>query len=166
MEKMSSIIRREFKKGDDIRDAGLTAPDDVIRYKDIAYGKDSAMQVLDVYRPKDTEGNLPVIVSVHGGGWVYGDKELYQYYCMSIAQRGFAVVNFTGWHRSISFRHLWKIRTVFLHGFLIIKINMAWTWRIFLQWAILPVDRFFHCMQISVRMQSMQKNMISRYRKD
>ena len=36
MEKMSSIIRREFKKGDDIRDAGLTAPDDVIRYKDIA----------------------------------------------------------------------------------------------------------------------------------
>lgn len=95
MEKMSSIIRREFKKGDDIRDAGLTAPDDVIRYKDIAYGKDSAMQVLDVYRPKDTEGNLPVIVSVHGGGWVYGDKELYQYYCMSIAQRGFAVVNFT-----------------------------------------------------------------------
>ena len=49
---MSSIIRREFKKGDDIRDAGLTAPDDVIRYKDIAYGKDSAMQVLfflDVY---------------------------------------------------------------------------------------------------------------------
>ena len=70
MEKMSSIIRREFKKGDDIRDAGLTAPDDVIQYKDIAYGKDSAMQVLDVYRPKDTEGNLPVIVSVHGGGWV------------------------------------------------------------------------------------------------
>ena len=75
---MSSIIRREFKKGDDIRDAGLTAPDDVIQYKDIAYGKDSAMQVLDVYRPKDTEGSLPVIVSVHGGGWVYGDKELYE----------------------------------------------------------------------------------------
>ena len=95
MEKMSSIIRREFKKGDDIRDAGLTAPDDVIRYKDIAYGKDSAMQVLDVYRPKDTEGNLPVIVSVHGGGWVYGDKELYQFYGMTLAQRGFAVVNFT-----------------------------------------------------------------------
>ena len=39
--------------------------------------------------------NLPVIVSVHGGGWVYGDKERYQYYCMSLAQRGFAVVNFT-----------------------------------------------------------------------
>lgn len=26
---------------------------------------------------------------------MYGDKERYQYYCMSLAQRGFAVVNFT-----------------------------------------------------------------------
>lgn len=52
---------------------------------------------LDVYRPKATniEEKLPVIVSVHGGGWVYGDKEGYQYYCMSLAQRGFAVVNFS-----------------------------------------------------------------------
>jgi acetyl esterase/lipase len=49
-----------------------------------------------VYRPKEQEGKvLPVIVSVHGGGWVYGDKERYQYYCMSLAQNGFAVVNYT-----------------------------------------------------------------------
>lgn len=48
MEKMSSIVRRQFKEGDDIRDAGLTTPEDVIRYDDIAYGKDSEMQVLDV----------------------------------------------------------------------------------------------------------------------
>jgi acetyl esterase/lipase len=49
-----------------------------------------------VYRPKDREGEiLPVIVSVHGGGWMYGDKERYQFYCMSLAQKGFAVVNYT-----------------------------------------------------------------------
>ncbi len=36
---------------------------------------------------------LPVIVIVHGGGWVYGTKEVYQFYGMSLAQRGFAVVN-------------------------------------------------------------------------
>ena len=70
MEKMSSIIRREFKKGDDARDAGLTTPEDVVRYDDISYGSESEMQVLDVYRPKDKEDLLPVIVSVHGGGWV------------------------------------------------------------------------------------------------
>lgn len=96
MSAVSDFIRKSFKEGDDIRDAGLQAPEDVIRYDDILYGADPKWQVLDVYRPKGREGEkLPVIVSVHGGGWVYGDKERYQYYCMSLAQRGFAVVNFT-----------------------------------------------------------------------
>lgn len=95
MSQVSDTVRQMFKEGDDIRDAGLTTPDDIVRYDDIAYG-DDPMQVLDVYRPTDAEGErLPVIVSVHGGAWVYGDKERYQYYCMSLAQHGFAVVNFT-----------------------------------------------------------------------
>ena len=51
---------------------------------------------LDVYRPKlNIKGKLPVIMSVHGGGWVYGDKDVYQWYCMNLAQRGFAVVNYS-----------------------------------------------------------------------
>lgn len=96
MSKISDEIRRNFKAGDDIRDAGLTTPEDVVRYDDIPYGSKSHWQALDVYRPRKAEGRaLPVIVSVHGGGWVYGDKERYQYYCMSLAQRGFAVVNFS-----------------------------------------------------------------------
>lgn len=99
MEKMSEIIRREFARGDDIRDAGLTSPADILRWNDIVYAKREKfcddLQKLDVYRPKEKEGKLPVIVSVHGGGWVYGDKERYQYYCMDLAQRGFCVVNFS-----------------------------------------------------------------------
>lgn len=96
MSKASDTVRIEFKRNDDIRDAGLTTPEDIMRYDDIVYGADPKWQSLDVYRPKAAEGKkLPVIVSVHGGGWVYGDKERYQFYCMSLAQRGFAVVNFT-----------------------------------------------------------------------
>jgi len=87
-------MRRGMKKGDAQRDAGLTTPEDIFRVDDISYGAHK-MNVLDVYRPKNVAGKLPVIVSVHGGGWIYGDKELYQHYCMSLAQRGFAVVNFT-----------------------------------------------------------------------
>lgn len=34
------------------------------------------------------------IISVHGGGWVYGSKEQYQFYGMRLAQRGFTFVNF------------------------------------------------------------------------
>lgn len=96
MSQASDTVRREFKKGDDIRDAGLTTPEDIVRYDNLVYGEDPVWQSLDVYRPKCAEGRkLPVIVSVHGGGWVYGDKERYQFYGMNLAQRGFAVVNFT-----------------------------------------------------------------------
>lgn len=91
----SEKLRMEFKKNDDIRDAGLITPEGIIRYDDIYYGEDETWQKLDVYRPKYISGNLPVIISVHGGGWVYGDKERYQYYCMELAMQGFAVVNFT-----------------------------------------------------------------------
>lgn len=96
MSQVSDMVRLEFGRGDDIRNAGLTTPDDIIRYDDIVYGEDPKWQALDIYRPKAAVGKkLPVIVSVHGGGWVYSDKERYQYYCMSLAQRGFAAVNFT-----------------------------------------------------------------------
>jgi acetyl esterase/lipase len=84
-----------FGEGDAIRDEGLTTPEDIERKDNIVYGADPKWQILDVYRPKEAKGKLPVIVSVHGGGWVYGDKERYQFYCMSLAERGFAVVNFT-----------------------------------------------------------------------
>lgn len=88
-------IRHQFAKNDAKRDAGLTTPPDVERFDDLAYGPDKKWNKLDLYRPKGAEGKLPVIVSVHGGGWVYGDKELYQYYCMSLVKHGFAVVNFS-----------------------------------------------------------------------
>lgn len=96
MSATSDVVRKMFKEGDDIRDAGLTTPEDVARIDNIRYAEDDPCQLLDIYRPSDAAGQrIPVIVSVHGGGWVYGDKERYQYYCMSLAQHGFAVVNFT-----------------------------------------------------------------------
>ena len=95
MSAASDTMRREWAIGDAKRDEGLTTPEDVQRFDDIRYGDDPRWNVLDVYRPKEESGKLPVIVSVHGGGWVYGSKEVYQFYCMSLAQRGFTVVNFT-----------------------------------------------------------------------
>lgn len=88
-------VRKEFKAFDDIRDKGLTTPEYLIRYDDIIYGQNKEWQKLDLYIPNDYVGSLPVIVSVHGGAWVYGDKERYQYYCMNLVKYGFAVVNFT-----------------------------------------------------------------------
>jgi len=89
------IFKKRCIKADGNRDKNNKTPDTIKRFDDITYGENTKYQILDVYRPKDVEGELPVIVSVHGGGWVYGDKEVYQYYCMSLAKMGFVVVNFT-----------------------------------------------------------------------
>ena len=89
-------IRKDYGTGDYERDRNQTTPMEIQRFDDIVYGTDPRWQVLDIYRPKKEDGKkLPVIVSVHGGAWVYGTKETYQYYGMSLAKRGFAVVNFT-----------------------------------------------------------------------
>ena len=91
----SFIFRKMCTKSDTERDRGLTTPDEIERFDDIQYGEDKKWNLLDVYRPRSAAGvRLPVIVSFHGGGWVYGDKEVYQYYCMELAKRGFAVVNY------------------------------------------------------------------------
>ncbi len=88
-------IRNGMHEGDEIRDTGLTTPANIVRYDDIQYGEDKKWNVLDVYHLEGVNSPQPTIVSIHGGGWVYGDKERYQYYCMDLALRGFTVVNFT-----------------------------------------------------------------------
>lgn len=88
------VIRKEWAESDARRDAGLTTPPQIERFDSLVYGADPVWQSLDVYRPRAQAGKLPVIVSFHGGAWVYGSKEVYQYYCMDLALRGFAVVNY------------------------------------------------------------------------
>ena len=85
-------FREGCLKNDTERDRGLTDPADIEHFDDILYGGDSEWNLLDVYRPKGA-GKLPVIVNFHGGAWVYGSKLTYRYYCMYLAQQGFAVVN-------------------------------------------------------------------------
>ena len=77
MSELSDKIRSEFKKADDERDALMNTPEDIERWDNIVYGHDDReMQRLDVYRPKQAQGeDLPIIISVHGGAWMYGDKD-------------------------------------------------------------------------------------------
>lgn len=93
---ITRAVRFVFGEGDERRDKNLTTPDTITRYDNILYGKDPVYQSLDIYVPKGTENQiLPTIISVHGGGFVYGTKENYQFYCMDLATRGFKVVNFS-----------------------------------------------------------------------
>ena len=87
------IFRTMCKMNDNKRDKGLTVPDGVKCFNNIRYGKDKEYNSMDIYVPKTHKGKLPVIVSFHGGGWVYGTKDTYKYYCMSLVEQGYAVVN-------------------------------------------------------------------------
>jgi|SRR5262252_3773333 len=48
---------------------------------------------LDVYTPADGKGPTPVVVVIHGGGWIEGTKEERALEIMPYLQMGFAAVN-------------------------------------------------------------------------
>ena len=81
-------------RSDKKRDASIALPTGVTEYRDISYGCHGQDNLLDVYCPEGTTESLPTIVSIHGGGYVYGTKEIYRRYGMDMARRGFAFVNF------------------------------------------------------------------------
>ena len=91
----SFMFRRGVSRVDRKRDQAIPLPQGVIECRNIAYGSHPKWNLLDVYHPQGAKGHLPTIVSVHGGGFVYGDKEVYRRYCMDLARRGFSVVNFS-----------------------------------------------------------------------
>lgn len=94
IQKKVNILRKAWAEGDAKRDANLKEPEDLIKYRDLSYGPYGEASLLDVYRPDNREGEkLPVLINVHGGGFFYGDKNLYRFYAMDMARFGFAVVN-------------------------------------------------------------------------
>ncbi len=73
----------------------VAPPEKVRRYDDISYGPTKKWNTLDLYcYQRSSNIPLPVIINVHGGAWVSGSKESSQEYCLNLAKRGFAVVNF------------------------------------------------------------------------
>lgn len=88
------LFRYGAEKSDRKRDAAIPLPAGVTECRDISYGSHGADNLLDVYYPEGTSTPLPTIVSIHGGGYVYGSKEIYRRYGMDMARRGFAFINF------------------------------------------------------------------------
>ena len=84
------------ERSDRKRDEGLVIPEDVEYIRDIRYGRNQKYHELDICWPKseDDGKKYPVIISIHGGGYVYGTKEVYQFYAADLASHGYAVVNF------------------------------------------------------------------------
>lgn len=61
---------------------------------DIPYINDGTRQhKLDIYYKEGIQDKQPVIIDIHGGGWMYGTKEINKYYNMVLASRGYTVVS-------------------------------------------------------------------------
>lgn len=90
----SFMFRLGATIGDYKRDRKIPYPEGMTCCCNMTYGAYGKWSLLDVYYPTGTKEALPTIVSIHGGGYVYGTKEIYRRYGMDMARRGFAFVNF------------------------------------------------------------------------
>lgn len=62
-------------------------------YRNVPYTEaDQARQTLDIYLPLERDETMPVIVMVHGGGFVFGDKFTMNAPARHFAARGYAVI--------------------------------------------------------------------------
>lgn len=59
--------------------------------ENLIYDGDNTL--MDIYHPKGTDDLLPVIVWVHGGGFIGGNKENTRAYAMTLASHGYVVAN-------------------------------------------------------------------------
>lgn len=93
MEKIFYKQRADFERSSAARDKELTFPEDVCETKDIRYSEDACdAHRMDIFRPKGREQEiLPVIVNIHGGGLVLGNKEYNRFYCAKLSEQGFLV---------------------------------------------------------------------------
>lgn len=65
----------------------------VTRLEDIPYIDDGTNEhMLDIFYPENTEEKLPVIIDIHGGGLMMGDKDSNRVYCSVLAARGYTVI--------------------------------------------------------------------------
>lgn len=88
------VVRFLFDRAGNARNELLLdqVPGGICTRSAIRYGEQPD-ELLDVHRPEDAgDGPLPVIVWIHGGGWVSGGREQIANYLKIVAHAGFAVV--------------------------------------------------------------------------
>lgn len=92
--KIMQVSWKFCDKSDKENHATQTPPENVVKVKDIPYIDDgNPYHKLDVFYPegKIAKEGLPVIIDIHGGGWMYASKDLNEYYCMELANKGYCV---------------------------------------------------------------------------
>ena len=73
-------------------DAANPFPEDVLLTADADYmGDGRPCHRMDIFRPREATEALPVLVNIHGGGFLLGKKEANRLFCADMCRRGFVV---------------------------------------------------------------------------
>ena len=73
-------------------DAANPFPEDVLLTADADYmGDGRPCHRMDIFRPREAKEALPVLVNIHGGGFLLGKKEANRLFCTDMCRRGFVV---------------------------------------------------------------------------
>ena len=88
------IMRKFFEKPDISRPEKYEKIKESTRiYKDLTYPSKYSDNTLDIYVPEKHLDKFPVILWIHGGAYVGGDKGDVRYYARKLAAEGYAVVS-------------------------------------------------------------------------
>ncbi len=102
---------RQWHHNNLIVDASELAP--MFRVEDHTIRLPAAQLPARVYWPSDAQG-LPILYFVHGGGWVLGDLDSYDYMCRQIAEQAQCITVSVGYRRAPEHKFpgpLWDVYT-------------------------------------------------------
>ena len=88
-----SAVKFRLNHALDLSEMKEIPPDGLREYRDIPYVNRSGKKLLmDIYEPETAaEAELPVIINIHGGALIEGDKNLSTGFCRQLAKRGYLV---------------------------------------------------------------------------
>ncbi len=88
-----SITKKNLSRALDLSKTKEIPSEGLVEYQDIAYQNRSGKELLmDIFQPEVPAGTeLPVIINIHGGGLIDGNKNLSVGFCRQLAKRGYLV---------------------------------------------------------------------------
>ena len=88
-----NATKKRLNKALDLNDVREISSKGLREYRDISYTNRSGKELLmDIFEPIVSDGTeLPVIINIHGGGLIDGNKNLSVGFCRQLAKRGYLV---------------------------------------------------------------------------
>ena len=88
-----SVTKTKMRKSFNMGEVKEISSDGLKEHRDISYNNNFGKELLmDIFEPIVEKGTeLPVIINIHGGGLISGNKNLSVGFCRQLAKRGYLV---------------------------------------------------------------------------